>query len=493
MTTAHRPTPKGRVFHSTLRMRILLFTGVVLLSLLLIISQVILYQWRDVIIAKEHDAALAVSKTFAVTVLDAMIRDEHTGGAREGMLQTSIDDFLRSLGTVKYVAVADRDGQTIAVGPVVAADAIPRATSDPINGIAVRIIDDPHFAWILEIRLPLRIGQKNWGTATIGFDAGPIRSEIRTLFLLLFGTTTAVSLVTLLVLFLLASRLTVSLSRLVGEMDSIDVAKNLTAPRPDAEADVAFLFERFDEMKRRIELSRQQLANAQRQIYQAEKLASIGRLASGIAHQVNNPLNGIRSCLYAIGKEPDNVAQTREYVDLIGEAITTIEAVVQKLLGFARQPSPTESATDVAGAVRKVVDLFSLRLREKGIGVTTDLPDGLPAVAIDHQLFQEIVMNLLVNSYDAVAEGGTIHVAADRSEDGGVRLSVRDDGHGIRPEDLERIFEPFFTTKEIGRGTGLGLSVCQSIVESHGGRIAVESTAGSGALFTVTLPGGAGE
>jgi signal transduction histidine kinase len=470
-------------------MRILLFTGAVLLFLLLLISQVILYKWRDVIIGKEHDADLAVSRTFAVTVLDALIRDEHSGGAREGMLQTSIDDFIQSLGNVKYVAVADPSGQTIAVGPVVAANALPVPGARAADGVTARIIDDPRFAWVLEIRLPLRIGQKNWGTATIGFDAGPIREEIRTLFFLLFGTTTAVSLATLLVLFLLARRLTVSLSRLVSEMDSMDIARIPAAIRPEAEADVAFLFERFDDMKRRIDASRAQLATAQRQIYQAEKLASIGRLASGIAHQVNNPLNGIRSCLYAIGKEPENTAQTREYVDLINEAITTIEAVVQKLLGFARQPSPMESATDVPLAVGKVVDLFGLRLREKGIHVEVEIPPNLPPAAIDHLLFQEVVMNLLVNSYDAVGERGVIGISAAATEEGGIRLSIRDNGQGIPAEHLGRVFEPFFTTKEIGQGTGLGLSVCQSIVESHGGRIAVESTVGSGSLFTVTLPG----
>jgi signal transduction histidine kinase len=493
-TTEPRPA-ESAPFHSTLRMRILLFTGVILVLLLLLISQVLLYQWRSVIIAKQRDEVVAVSRTFAATALDALIREEHSGTSREGVLQTSIDDFQQSLGNVKYVAILDQTEHPIAVSPALAADVIPlRAlAANRANGVAIRIFDDPRFSWVIEIHMPLRIAQKSWGTATIGFDATPIRLEIRDLFLLLFGTTLLVSLATLVVLYFLANRLTVSLTRLVNAMDSVDVGRGTATPTSTTEDDVAFLFERFDNMKKRIEQSRLQLENAQRQVYHAEKLASIGRFASGIAHQVNNPLNGIRSCLYAIGKEPENAAQTREYLDLIGEAITNIETVVQKLLGFVHQPSPSESLTDIVLSTRKVVDLFDVRLREKRVHVALDLPEGLPAVAIDHQLYQEVVMNLLVNSYDAVGREGSIFIAAGREGEDAVYLSVRDDGVGIPPENLERIFEPFFTTKEIGKGTGLGLFVCQSIIETHGGRVTVKSTPGSGAEFTVILPGGTGD
>ena len=296
---------------------------------------------------------------------------------------------------------------------------------------AVRIFDDPSFHWVIEIRFPLRIGRKSWGGATIGFDAAPIREEIRSLFILLFVTTMLVSGGTLVVLSLFAGRLTASLNRLVKEMDSADLVKGAARPTLRTDDDVAFLFERFDLMRHRIDQSRTQIELAQREVYQAEKLASIGRLASGVAHQVNNPLNGIRSCLYAIGKEPDNALQTKEYVDMINEEITHIETVVQKLLGFARPQMQAAGEIDIGQSTRKVVELFDVRLREKQIRLAVDLPESLPPVAIDYHLFQEVVMNLLLNGYDAVGRGGEIRVEARALDPSAVVLRVKDNGVGI--------------------------------------------------------------
>jgi two-component system, NtrC family, sensor kinase len=480
------PTP---TFGSTLRGRILLFTGTVLLAVLLVISQVLLYQWREVIIAKQNDAAIAVTRTFSVTVIDALIREDQAGGPRESILQTSIDDFKRFIGNVKYVVIIDGTGQSRAANPSAAIDLVKRNSIGQVPGAQyVKIFDDPSFGWVLEVRLPLSVARKSWGVATVGFDAAPIRAEIRSFFLLLFLTTMVVSGATLIVLHFLATRLTVSLSKLTSQIDSVELDHESALPgRPQGD-DIAFLFDRFEMMKKRIDTSRMQLEQAQRQIYQAEKLASIGRLATGVAHQVNNPLNGIRTCLYAIRKEPDNIPQTREYVELIDEGIASIEAVVQKLLGFARQQSSRANLIDITESTRKVAGLVDIRLKEKHIRMLLDLPDGLPLVPIDYHLFQEVVMNLLLNSYDAVGDGGEITITAAQDTPSTVRLSIRDDGCGIALEDLPRIFEPFFTTKEIGTGTGLGLSVCQSIIEGHGGKITAHARESGGAEFVVVLP-----
>lgn len=468
-----------------LRLRILLLTGGVLLLLLLVISQVLLHQWREVIITKQHNAVTAVSKTFAVTVIDALIEEEQTQGAREGVLQTYVDDFMRSLENVKYVEVRDEHGEVLAASPVMNAHAIPKHAA--ATQTLVRIFHDQYFAWVIEVREPLRIAGKVWGDATIGFDAAPIRTQVQQLFILLFATTMIVSCATLFVLFVLASRLTASLTRLVHEIDNVELDQDTATPALRTRDDVAFLFDRFERMKQRIEQSRTQIENAQRQVYHAEKLASIGRLASGVAHQVNNPLNGLRSCLYAIRREPENLAQTRQYLDLIDEEIGNIETVVQKLLGFARPQATSQGRIDVSASTRKVLSLLDLRFKEKGLDLELHLPENLPAVAIDNHLFQEVVMNLLLNSYDAVAPGGKITLTAGMHEADTVFLTVQDDGIGIGAADLPKVFEPFFTTKEIGTGTGLGLSVCQSIIENHGGRIFVESTEGQGATFTVWL------
>jgi len=200
-------------FPSSLKFRILAFTGSVLVFLLLVISQVLLFQWREAIIAKEYDAVTAVSKTFSVTVIDALIREAQSPNLREGVLQTYVNDFINSMGNIKYVVVTDDVDQPLATAPPQAASAVPvkRGQRTP----SVRIFDDKTFSWVTEVHLPLRIAQKSWGAATIGFDATPIREEIGRLFVLLFFITMAVTSLTLLVLYFLASRLTSSLNTLV--------------------------------------------------------------------------------------------------------------------------------------------------------------------------------------------------------------------------------------------------------------------------------------
>ena len=251
---------------------------------------------------------------------------------------------------------------------------------------------------------------------------------------------------------------------------------------------IGFLYKHFALLKKRLDISKNELEQAQKQIYQAEKLASIGRLASGVAHQVNNPLNGIKSCLYAIQKEPADVPQTKEYIELINEGIENIEIVVKKLLGFARQQSTSENFIDINDSIVKVINLFEFRLREKNIDIRLNLEKELGNIKIDHHLFQEVIMNLLLNSYDAINKNGEIIISTGKIGEAQIFVQIKDNGIGISTEDLKKIFDPFFTTKEIGTGTGLGLSVCLGIIESHDGKIDVQSTENAGTTFRITLP-----
>jgi two-component system NtrC family sensor kinase len=135
-----------------------------------------------------------------------------------------------------------------------------------------------------------------------------------------------------------------------------------------------------------------------------------------------------------------------------------------------------------------VIGLFELRLKEKMIDIRLHLDEEIDPVRIDDHLFQEVVMNLLLNSYDAITRNGEIVITTGRTTEHSVFMSMTDNGDGISPEDLKKIFDPFFTTKAVGTGTGLGLSVCLGIIESHGGRIEVRSTPEVETTFTIILP-----
>jgi len=161
---------------------------------------------------------------------------------------------------------------------------------------------------------------------------------------------------------------------------------------------------------------------------------------------------------------------------------------VQKLLGFARKQSTTIETTDLNDLIQKVTRLLEYKIKQKNISLILSLGDELPKFRADSQLIQEVIMNLLMNSLDAVTDGGIIKVDSRLSENKKLVFSVTDNGAGIAPDELQNIFDPFYTTKEPGVGTGLGLSVCLGIVEQHGGKISVESRPGIETKFTVILP-----
>lgn len=475
---------------SSLRTRILLLTGTVISLLMLIISFILLFKWREMIIENQTENAVAVSRTFAVTVIDAMIYEDKSVYRKENILETYVENFRDRMGTVTYVLISDAGGAPLVqVGGRTGGDAHVPPAAEPDDGArrTVRIYENDALGWTLEVREPLVFSGRRWGTAVIGFDAGRIRAEVSDAFFLLLTATIVITAAVLYLLTVLINRMTSSIENLVKAIDALDFTSERSGSAEPKDEIGLFQFH-FTLLQERLAASKQELQQAQQQVYQAEKLASIGRLASGVAHQVNNPLNGIKSCLYAIRQNPEDRTKVAEYLGYINEGLDDIETVVKKLLGFARQQPASESLIDINDAVRKVTGLFELRLKEKQIAVTQRLDEGLGRVRIDYHLFQEVVMNLVLNSFDAIDRNGSIAIVTRAEGTERAVLEVHDTGAGIAPENLKRIFDPFFTTKDVGTGTGLGLSVCLGIVESHGGRIDVRSTPGSGTVFSVTLP-----
>jgi signal transduction histidine kinase len=294
--------------------------------------------------------------------------------------------------------------------------------------------------------------------------------------------------ITLSVIYYLVSKMTNSLHNLVETIDKIDLESDEFQDMEISNDEIGYLTRHFRNLEQRLSQSHTKLLDAQRQIYQAEKLASIGRLSSGVAHEINNPLNGIRNCLYSIRQEPENKELQQEYFQLIDEGINHIESVVQKLLGFSRHSKPNISSVNINSIIGMVLHLLSYQMDKKYITISTQLEEHLPEIAADTGLIQEIVMNLLLNSYDAVDEKGKIILRSGQLDHDQIYFSVEDNGAGIPPEEQQHIFDPFFTTKDPGKGTGLGLSVSMGIVEAHGGTMTVYSEPNKKTIFTVTLP-----
>lgn len=238
-----------------------------------------------------------------------------------------------------------------------------------------------------------------------------------------------------------------------------------------------------------LEQTQRRLDGAIEQLLQAEKLAALGELVAGVAHEINNPLASVLGYTQlALRRDPPE--RIRRYLVTAASEAERAGRIVRNLLTFARKHPPEKSWHSLNEIVEKTLDLKAYHFRTSQIRLEQDLDPELPQTMLDGHQIQQVLLNLLNNAEQALAErgrGGRIRVATRRRGDF-LELVVEDDGPGIPLEIQTRIFEPFFTTKQEGRGTGLGLSLCHGIVQEHGGSIRVESRPGEGARFFVTLP-----
>lgn len=249
----------------------------------------------------------------------------------------------------------------------------------------------------------------------------------------------------------------------------------------------------LDEVARQVSLiidRRETAAEQERlrsKLLHADRLATLGQLAAGVAHELNEPLGSILGFAQLVAKVPRLPRQAREDVGRIEAASLRARDVIRQLMAFARQTPPREGRVDVNRLILKSADLWRPRCQTEGIRLEYALDPGLPETLADESQLRQVVTNLVINAVQAMPEGGTLRIETT-SRDGAIRLAVRDTGTGIAPEVLPRIFDPFFTTKDVDQGTGLGLSLVHGIVVGHGGRVEASSEPGHGTCVTVTLP-----
>ncbi len=237
----------------------------------------------------------------------------------------------------------------------------------------------------------------------------------------------------------------------------------------------------------------------QAQFYQAEKMATVGALAAGVAHEINNPLAAIsgfaegmqRRIGRIVGKvETEILDDLTEYTDTIIKECLRCRDIVQTLLTFSRPVASSLSPVDMNQCVRDTLFILKHHFKEQhNIAVKTDLQAQLPVIMGDESQLKQVIINLFTNAFDATGEGDVIRIITNAGPNGGVELIVEDSGCGIPAELHDKLFEPFFTTKPVGKGIGIGLSTCYSIVKHHCGEITVTSEEGQGTFFKVSLPG----
>jgi two-component system NtrC family sensor kinase len=243
-----------------------------------------------------------------------------------------------------------------------------------------------------------------------------------------------------------------------------------------------------------LEAANRSLAEARESAIRQEKLATVGRLAAGVAHEIGNPLAALLGYMQIIRNRPEAKALAA-FVEPMEREARRIDRILRDLLDFARPGRKAQAGTAVAAVERTVertLRLLEPQKRFQGVKVHLAIAAGLPPVAADEHQLGQVLVNLLLNAADAMGGAGEVTVAAELAEAGDgsprVRMTVRDTGPGIEPEHLPQLFDPFFTTKPPGEGTGLGLSICHSIVESFGGAITAANAPDGGAEFRLDLP-----
>lgn len=236
--------------------------------------------------------------------------------------------------------------------------------------------------------------------------------------------------------------------------------------------------------------------HAQLQLTRSERLASIGRLAAGVAHEINNPLTGVLTFAHMLLKGAPQGSQQREDVQTVIDATTRCKKIVRGLLDFSRQGEPEKKLSDLNEVLREALNLIQNQARISRVGITEEMDPTLPQLVVDANQIQEVTVNLLFNAMDAMPDGGNLTVRTrclDEEDGKGVGFDISDTGCGIPAENLEQVFDPFFTTKPAGQGTGLGLATAYGIITQHGGQIIVSSEVGRGTTVTVQLPVTVGE
>ncbi|MCA9660586.1 MAG: PAS domain S-box protein, partial [Myxococcales bacterium] len=224
------------------------------------------------------------------------------------------------------------------------------------------------------------------------------------------------------------------------------------------------------------------------QVLRSQKLAAVGLLAAGIAHEINNPLSGVVGYSRLLLDKPLD-PWVRERVTKIAQSGERCRKIVEGVLLFSRQQEGGKRRpVDLAELVDRVIGIGEYQWRMHNVRIVRTYPEVPVIVEADTDQLEQVLLNLLSNAVDAMPRGGTISIELRRGADGGARLAVRDQGHGIPAEILSRIFDPFFSTKEIGKGTGLGLAISYGIIKEHGGDILVDSAPAQGTTFTVLLP-----
>ncbi|MEA3287460.1 MAG: ATP-binding protein [Candidatus Marinimicrobia bacterium] len=471
---------------SSIHDRLVIRIGFSLAVLLLGLFFVIITAQKEAIIGKHRIVATTMIQTAIIPINDALYLSASNSA---DYLQSFINNFTRKYrDQIKYAIILDQSGTVLAHSDVsqdqqIYTDIYSLAALEAIDPV-FHIYEDAQYGWVLEVSAPLGLVSLSHGAVRMGLDAQPMIRELRTTALLIMLLFAGILILVIVIVLQITHSVTRKLRHTVHAIDTFDFQTAEPLPLLESDDEIGLLNDRFSNLQKRLIAARSTMEKTNKSLIQTEKLAAMGRMAAGVAHEINNPLLGLKNCLHLLKIDPEN---SEDHMRLLKEGLDRIEVIVSRLLEGARKKTGTIREFDVNLSVRDVLNLLAHRLSKEKVITQVQLSDNLPVLSNNKSGFEEALLNIGMNAMDAIGGIGTIRITTDE-QDGNISIVVEDSGIGIPDEIQSTMFEPFVTTKEVGKGTGLGLYVTREIIESMGGRISYSSSNLGGAQFRIDLP-----
>ncbi|MEN6485883.1 MAG: ATP-binding protein [Syntrophobacteraceae bacterium] len=454
-------------------------------------SVIVLQSRKDSLLSRAVATGEVLAETAVIPIIDAFLWENDPNTVPDDFLQSYLNKLWEeNHQKLDFIVIHDEKGKVRAHSDFYEYGEVRHGVD---SAAAVNALHLSHHIyrsaadrWILEVAAPIHVSTKSWGTLRMGFDAEPVFQALQkelwkvlltacgTLFLVVGG------------LFLIITRITRKLIQTANIVNRIDLTDTQEICFPESDDEIGTLNETIRSLHRRLIASLDKIQKTNQSLFVTEKLAAVGRLAAGVAHEINNPLMGMKNCVYLIETDPLNPENTKNQLQLLNEGLESIESIVNKLLGVVRHQSEARADFDVNSVIGRLIELMTYRIGPTSVSFTWDLDPTLPPLNGCQKLFAEAMLNIIINALDAVGEDGRISCRT-YYDDESIYVEVKDNGPGIPEENMERIYEPFFTTKEVGNGTGLGLYVTREIIQEMLGEILIRSDPGAGTTFTCKL------